>query len=408
MVYNKETADTYSGLRQNLDVNFVRDVWDLLEDPVTSFFATSLGFAPSIERMKINCELRIPVPKANVYPELIVPGNPSALVTKYKIRCLFISPYLHKIDSSLSSNISGRAAVDETVKKNKPKVRSAAHSVSKKFRKGLGATTEYILGPAEEYPDNLIIIHIHGGGWVSQSPDQHLPYLSEWAKEAKLPAISIDYSLAPERKYPVCVNECFAIYKWLQKPSNCEKMGLSVNKDGIVRAIVCGDSAGGNLSCAITIKALQENIPPPVGLLLHYPAVNLTNSCSISRLIFSHDPILNFETMQCVLSCYLGESEAYAATDPLISPLFADDEIFSQFPPTVISVGDVDPLIDDATSLFQKLQESKIPSILRIFGTLPHGFLNLPTQLPKARQAIKDAGKYMVWLKEQYENSFHN
>ena len=130
-----------------------------------------------------------------------------------------------------------------------------------------------------------------------------------------------------------------------------------------MRAIVCGDSAGGNLSCAITVKALQEGILPPVGLLLHYPAVNLTDSASLSRMIFCHDPILNLETMRCVLECYLGEKANHAASDPLISPFFVDDDTLSQFPPTVISVGDVDPLIDDGTALFQRLQVISLISI---------------------------------------------
>ena len=168
---------------------------------------------------------------------------------------------------------------------------------------------------------------------------------------------------------------------------------------------MCGDSAGGNLSCTVAIKAIQEEVLPPVGLLLHYPAVNLTRSGSLSRLIFSHDPILNYQTMNCVLSCYLGEKEKDAATDPLISPLFASDEVLSQFPPTVISVGDVDPLIDDSTSLFLRLRTLHRRSILRITGTLPHGFLNLGGQLPKANTVIKDGGTYMKWLVDQYHNT---
>lgn len=168
---------------------------------------------------------------------------------------------------------------------------------------------------------------------------------------------------------------------------------------------MCGDSAGGNLSCTVAIKAIQEGVPPPVGLLLHYPAVNLTRSGSLSRLIFSHDPILNYQTMNCVLSCYLGECEKDASTDPLISPLFVSDEILSQFPPTVISVGDVDPLIDDSTSFFLRLRSLHRRSILRITGTLPHGFLNLGGQLPKANPVIKDGGTYMKWLADEYRKT---
>ena len=75
---------------------------------------------------------------------------------------------------------------------------------------------------------NTIVLHIHGGGWVSQSPDQHLPYISEWGKYAQLPVLTIDYSLSPEVQFPIPVNECFAIYKWLLDPANVRKLGLPV------------------------------------------------------------------------------------------------------------------------------------------------------------------------------------
>lgn len=40
----------------------------------------------------------------------------------------------------------------------------------------------------------VIILHIHGGGWISQSPKTHLVYLREWAKRTNLPVLSVDYS----------------------------------------------------------------------------------------------------------------------------------------------------------------------------------------------------------------------
>ena len=39
-----------------------------------------------------------------------------------------------------------------------------------------------------------------------------------------------------------------------------------------------------------------------------------------------------------------------------------------------------------------------VKAVLRVFRALPHGYLNLPTQLSKAVGAIKAAGIYMDWL----------
>lgn len=74
-------------------------------------------------------------------------------------------------------------------------------------------------------------------------------------------------------------------------------------------------------------------------------------------MVFAHDPVLNFQSMQIVLKSYLGSRTDLASTEPLISPALLPEEILSQFPQTVIMVGDTDPIIDDSIYIFQRLLE---------------------------------------------------
>lgn len=238
----------------------------------------------------------------------------------------------------------------------------------------------------------VVILHVHGGGWISQSPRTHLAYLRMWAKETKLPILSIDYGLSPENEFPRALNECYAAYRWLLDPDNAQAIGLPTF-DSPPRIILTGDSAGGNLCAALTIRIIREGLPRPIGLLLSYPVVLVDTLGSISRLIFSQDPILNYQSLQIVLKSYLG-ARSDLAKDPLVSPALVPDEILSRFPQTYIMVGDVDPLLDDSTYFFYRLREVGVPTTLQIYRRLPHGYLNLPSQLPNAPLAISDAAKF--------------
>lgn len=60
-----------------------------------------------------------------------------------------------------------------------------------------------------------IILHFHGGGFVSGNAATHEVYLREWAKETSAIVFSVDYTLAPEAQYPLALDECFYIYRWL-------------------------------------------------------------------------------------------------------------------------------------------------------------------------------------------------
>ena len=74
-------------------------------------------------------------------------------------------------------------------------------------------------------PRDAIIIHLHGGGWVAQSPESHLDYLHQWASQLDTPILSIDYSLAPEAPYPRACQEVFYSYVWML--ANLETLGTT-------------------------------------------------------------------------------------------------------------------------------------------------------------------------------------
>lgn len=54
-----------------------------------------------------------------------------------------------------------------------------------------------------------------------------------------------------------------------------------------------GDSAGGNLICALTARCIKEKVKVPDGILMSYPVLNLSlKRFTPSFLIALDDPIL--------------------------------------------------------------------------------------------------------------------
>lgn len=63
--------------------------------------------------------------------------------------------------------------------------------------------------------DNTILIHIHGGGFISMSSGSHQNYTRIWANKLEIPVFSIDYRLAPEFPYPNGLDDCWQAYNWI-------------------------------------------------------------------------------------------------------------------------------------------------------------------------------------------------
>lgn len=142
-----------------------------------------------------------------------------------------------------------------------------------------------------------LVIHVHGGGFVSQSSQSHLVYLLEWAVNLNVPILSVDYSLAPEHPYPRSLDEIVFAYCWALR--NCELLGSTCE-----RVILCGDSAGANLSLATLLKCIDMKIRKPDGIFIAYCPILVAFDPSPSRLLCILDPLIPFGFLMRCLRAY--------------------------------------------------------------------------------------------------------
>jgi hypothetical protein len=124
-----------------------------------------------------------------------------------------------------------------------------------------------------------LVLHFHGGGFVSSTSKTHEVYLKQWAHELDCPVVSIDYSLSPQHPYPRALNECFFVYSWAL--ANAGRFGWSGE-----RVCFTGDSAGGNLAVAVALRCVQEGVRGPDGLVIAYPVLCIEQQMSPSRLVW--------------------------------------------------------------------------------------------------------------------------
>ncbi|NGT79895.1 alpha/beta hydrolase fold domain-containing protein, partial [Clostridium perfringens] len=114
----------------------------------------------------------------------------------------------------------------------------------------------------EGLKENLpCIVYIHGGAFIGGSLDVSENPCKLIAEGINGIVISVDYSLAPEKPYPLGLNDCRKVVEYIEE--NNFFYGIDKNKIGIV-----GESAGANLS---TIVANENSNIKFQGLV--YPVV---------------------------------------------------------------------------------------------------------------------------------------
>jgi len=223
--------------------------------------------------------------------------------------------------------------------------------------------------PKNQDQGQTIVIHMHGGGFVSMSSASHRLYLSRWVNSLELVHFSIDYRLAPKSQYPDALDDVWQAYLWI---INYSKTVLGINPEKIIFA---GDSAGGNLAVALMLRLIRAGLNPPHGCLLIYPCLSVdAYSHSPSYFGSIDDPLLPYSILKLVAKAYVKEGFKNME-DPFISPMIASDELMQHMPPVRIVTGSNDPLHDDSWRLLAKLVKFKKDAKLIVHEHLSHAYM---------------------------------
>jgi acetyl esterase len=230
-----------------------------------------------------------------------------------------------------------------------------------------------IAGPAGDIPVKLIlprahdaplpvIVYLHGGGFVVMSPETHAKFTKQIALGADAVVISIDYRLAPETPYPGPLDDCIAAFRWARE--HAAEVGGDPK-----RVAIGGDSAGGNLAAATTLRLLAEGDAPPAAVLLMCAWLDLVMETPSCRSLGPDDPVIDDEVMDFFRRSYAPDGAWWR--DPLVSPLRAD---LSKFPPACVVVGTLDPLCDDGVRFAEKMRRAGRDVALQSYEWMPHAF----------------------------------
>ncbi len=235
-----------------------------------------------------------------------------------------------------------------------------------------GKITVRIYRPTIERRRPAALVYMHGGGWIMGDLNSHDKVCVDLCLRCRLTVIALDYGLSPENRFPVALNQCFSSY--LELLNN--KMWLGSASKNIM---IAGDSAGGNLAAALSMKLRLEAKPLPKAQILFYPCLSL-NFESPSYIKFANAPILDKKSMKWFWSVYLDKK--FETNDPLAVPLL--EKNLSGLPKTIICTAEIDPLASEGIRFKNNLV--KCSTIVEHINAkaMVHGFIRFRDKSPVA------------------------
>ncbi len=225
-------------------------------------------------------------------------------------------------------------------------------------------------------PSLKTLLYVHGGGWVTCDIDTHDTFCKYLTHYAGINVVSINYRLAPENRFPAALEDVEDALYWIKN----EKEELVTDENFIG---VGGDSAGGNLSAAISLKLRDIKKEDFLSLqLLIYPAVSGNTSSETYQKYGSSPYRLKKETMEWFWLKYIPNKEV--ESPEYIEPIKANN--FISLPSAIIFTAEHDVLTYDTEEYVEKLKNSNIKVFYQKFNSMPHGFVNMIGQSEKAKE----------------------
>jgi acetyl esterase len=240
----------------------------------------------------------------------------------------------------------------------------------------------YLPDLAGELP---LTVYYHGGGWLMGSIDSHDVTTRLLSNAAGSAVLSVDYRRGPEHRFPVAVDDAIDALLWALDTRTVADLGVDTR-----RLAVAGDSAGGNLACAVAIYARDADLSPAVcHQLLVYPA-----STTDLTIGFDHRyQGVMLERDECLWhqSNYLTTQADHA--DPRMTLLNAD---LTGLPDTTVILAECDPIKPQGVLLADALSAAGVPTTTQEYAGMIHGFFGLDEIFPLATEAMQLAAERLA------------
>jgi acetyl esterase/lipase len=206
------------------------------------------------------------------------------------------------------------------------------------------------------------MVYFHGGGFVTGSPEERASSTAWIAALTGWQVLSCRYRLAPEHPWPAQQDDAVAALR-------------RALQSGPI--LVGGDSAGVSVALWGLSQLTQDELSSIVGFVGIYGAFGATRCDSAERLGTVANGLAP-DALE-VMYCRLGPDAPKAAQVKLPPEL-----------PSVVIVGDRDPLIDETTQWHAGRQALGAPSSLKILPGYEHSWMRLLGRSAVLRETIAE------------------
>ena len=220
------------------------------------------------------------------------------------------------------------------------------------------------------------VLYLHGGAFMMGGCATHRRIVERLALMTGMAVLSVDYRQLPKGRLHDAIADCEEAFRWLLRH------GHSASK-----IVVAGDSAGGHLAFAVSLRLRDQQVGTPAGIVALSPWLDFDHMTKLKHHNVRRDAYIPTRKLRLVGRMVVG---AYPELHH--SPVNAD---LRGLPPSLIICGEGEVLRADAELMVDRLGEAGVPSTLQIWEDQIHAFPVLADLTPESRAAIREIVRFV-------------
>lgn len=247
-----------------------------------------------------------------------------------------------------------------------------------------------------------ILVYYHGGGFFGGGVQIVEQMCKVLVANLDCIVLNVDYRLCPEAHYPQPFDDCWCAARWAWEHAG----ELGGDPD---RLAVAGDSAGGNLAAAVTLRDREEQTGMIKLQVLLYPAVNISRRHTpfyhgVDNRQYRRSP-RHKRVLDCVLNMMGGMLngdenllenvylQGYLPADSIYASPLLDD--FHALPHTLVIFGEHDMLAFEDIAYVRTAVQAGVPVKTIIYEGISHGFADQIGVMPQAEDCMLEIASCM-------------
>ena len=212
-------------------------------------------------------------------------------------------------------------------------------------------------------PTSPLVYYVHGGGMMMGNRWSGFEVFLDWVNRYNAVVATVEYRRAPEHRYPVPQEDCYAGLMHLV--THAQELGVNPTS-----GLLAGISAGGGLAASVALMMRDRGGPTLAGMLLLAPMLDDRGDTTSARQFPTG--MWNAHENELAWRSLLGDLYGTDGVPAYAAPARATD--LSRLPPAFLEAGSAEVFRDEVVTFASRIWAGGGQADLHVWSGGFHGF----------------------------------